>query len=95
MLPTRKFEVLLSKSCFPWGCLPDWEGERYSSLGAAFSHLIMMTSPLVSLTQGELKAEMPEFKNTWEASLLYSCFKLGAIETLWLSLSISKSETKG
>lgn len=65
------------------------------SLGAIFSYLIMAVSPLVFLKQCKLKAELPEFRNTWEGSLLNSYFKSDGTETQWLGLSISKSEATG
>ena len=49
MLPTRKFKMLVSRSCFPWGRCLIRKGPGMGLWGPIFSHLITMPSSLVSL----------------------------------------------
>ena len=94
MLPTRTFEMVVSRSCFPWGRCLIREGPGMGLWGPIFSHLITMPSSLVSLSYvnaGWVTRILISLGNTREAGLLCSCFK-SAEWTLWLSLNIPKPE---
>ena len=52
MLPVRKSEMFVSRSCFPWGRCLIRKGPGMGLWGPIFSHLITMPSPLAGWIQG-------------------------------------------
>ena len=97
MFPTETSEMLVSRSCFPGGCLPDEEGEP-GSLGTHLLSLDHHAFPLMSLQQSERKAELPEFLFLYgtHGRQVYYVLGLSQVEQIqWLSLSIPKPKAVG